>query len=144
MASRLRLQAKNKPKAVLNILQELTSHSTREFDQKVTIDGNDLGHIRHRVLGQACRFGRQEHVAGSVDQTCVRAQHNSNHRVNATAVERVALHHQHGPVVAGLGAVGISQIGPPDLAALHYHGSGVSALACKRFTAAGNRLSTAP
>lgn len=144
LASRLRLETKNKPKAVLDILQKLASDSTGGFDQKVTIDGNDLRYIGHRVLRQAGRPGWQQHVAWSVNQTCVRAQHDANDGVNATPIERVALHDKDRPLVSWLGAVGLSKIGPPDLAALDYHGSGVSDLPCKRLTAAGNRLSTAP
>ncbi len=56
----------------------------------------------------------------------------------------VALHNEHGPVVTWLRAVGPSEIGPPDLAAFNYHGSGGSALLCKRLTAGGNRASSVP
>ncbi len=44
------LQTQDKPKTVLDILEELASDAARMFNQEFTIDSDDLRHIRNRIL----------------------------------------------------------------------------------------------
>ena len=135
------LRAKHEPKTVLDVLEELASYAAGELHQKITVDGDDLRHIGHRVLRQAGGFGWKKHVARGIDETGVRAQHDGNDRLHAAPVEGIALHNQDGSVVSGFRAVGFAEISPPDLPAFDYHVSRVSDRLCRRRTERGNRLS---
>ena len=140
----MKLQAQDKAKTVLDILEELASHPACEFSQKLTIDGNDLRHIHHRVSSQARRLRRHQDIPGSIDKTKVGAQHDGNDGVQATPIEGIALNDQHRAVVPGIGALGLTQVRRPDLAPFNYHGSRVSDRLCRRLRARGSRLSSGP
>jgi hypothetical protein len=47
------LQAQDEPKTVLDIFERLASDAAGKFNQELAIDGDDLRHIRDRVLAQA-------------------------------------------------------------------------------------------
>lgn len=142
--SRIELQAKNESKTILDIFEELASYAAGEFHQEITVDGDDLRHIGHRVFRQACGFGREQYVAWGIDKTSVGAQHDGNDGLHAAPVEGIALHDQDGPVVSGLRAVRFPELGPPDLTAFDYHVSRASDRLCRRRSERGSRLSSAP
>lgn len=91
LASLIELQAKHESKTVLDVFEELASYAAGEFRQKITVDGDDLRQISHRVFRQACGFGREQHVARGIDETSVGAQHDGNDRLHAAPVEGIAL-----------------------------------------------------
>ena len=138
----IELQAKDESKTVLDVLEELASYAAGELHQKITVDGDDLRHIGHRVFRQACGFRREQHIARGINETSVSAQHDGNDRLHATPVEGIALHNQDGSVVSGFRAVGFAEIGPPDLPAFDYHVSRASDRLCRRRTERGSRLSS--
>jgi hypothetical protein len=143
-ASLIQLQAKDEPKTVLDVFEELASYPTGEFHQEIPIDSDDLGHVRNRVFRQACGLSRQQDAAWGIEEAGVGAQDYGNDSVQATPVEGIALHNQDGPVVSRLRAVGLAEIGPPDLTALDYHVSRASDRLCRRRSERGSRLSSDP
>ena len=127
---------------MFDILEELASDAAREFNQEFTIDRDDLRHIRDRILSQSRRFGRDQDVAGSIEETKVGALYDGYHGMQAASVEGIALNNQHRPVVTGLRALGLPQISGPHLAPFNSHGSRVSDRCCRRRTDLGSRLSS--
>jgi hypothetical protein len=144
IASLIELQAKNESKAVPHVFEELTSNPASKFHQEIAVDRDDLRHVRNGVFREACGLGGEQHVARRIDETGVGAQNDGNDGVQAASVEGIALHNQDGPVVPGLRAIGLAEIGPPDLTAFDYHVSRVSDWLCRRRSERGRRLSSDP
>jgi hypothetical protein len=117
----IELQGKNEPKAIVDVLEQLATDAATKFDQEISVQGNHLGDVRNGVSRQACGFRGQQHVARSINEAGVGAQHNGDHGLQATPIEAIALNDQNGAVVPRFGAVGFAKVRPPNLAAFNYH-----------------------
>jgi len=87
--------------------------------QKTTVEGEKLRDIHDRVAGEARRARGQKEITGRIGKFQIAGDRGHDCRLNAAAVERVCLDHQHRPPVSRLGAARFGEIGPPDLSPLN-------------------------
>jgi hypothetical protein len=76
---------------MFDIMKKLAAESTGRLEEEVQVNRDDLGDVRHGVLGQAGGLGREQDVPWRVHQSHVGRQDDDDHRPEPTPVERVIL-----------------------------------------------------
>ena len=115
------LQGQDQPQTGIYIFQQLTSKAASLLGQEVAIYRDHLRDIGDRILWQARRFGRHQHIAGCVHEAKVGGHHDRDHGLQPASVEGICLDNQDRSAESGLGTVGFAKVGPPEIAALNYH-----------------------
>ena len=117
----IRLQIQDQLQARVDAGLKLDWYSPRPFGQVVIIECYDLRDVRDGVLGEPAGFCGEKDVSGSVEESCVRREDDSENGTQPAAVKRLGLNYNNGASKSGLRSTGFFEIGPPDFTALHYH-----------------------
>jgi hypothetical protein len=99
------------------------SQQTHSLRQKRLVDGQNLGHIDHRVSREPRLASLQEHIARGVGQAHIGRDNGHYHGIDAAFVEGIILNHQDRTPKAWARAPRLGKRGPPDLSTSHYHSS---------------------
>ena len=115
------LQRENQPQAAFELFQQRPSNAADLLREELAIDGDHLGDVGDRVLGEPRRPGRHQDVPRRLDQADVRRQRDGDHGLQPAAVERIGLDNKDGAAKSRLRSGRLPELGPPDIAALDYH-----------------------
>lgn len=121
MEPRTVLQAEGEAKSVFDIFQHVAAKPANWLVEHVPVDRDDLRDVRHRILGQPGHPGRNEDIAGCIEEAQVRGQHDGDYGSQTTPVEGVILHDEEWTAEPRLRAAWLPQVCPPHLTALDYH-----------------------
>ncbi len=132
MPARAHLQAQNETEAGVEVFHGLTSEPPGAFQQKIAVERDELGDVRHRVLRKPGSLRGNEDITGRFQQAQVGHENDGDNSAQAAAIERITLHDDHGASITWFGTIGLTKVGPPHLAAFAYHESRGSERACAR------------
>lgn len=97
-------------------LELLVRQDSDPLRKRLPVERDYLRNIGHRILGQPGRLRRQQNIAGRVGPAQVTGEGDARDGRDTASIEGVTLHDDYRPPKARLGAGGIRQIRPPDLA----------------------------
>lgn len=89
--------------------------------QEASIDGHDLGDVRHRVFRQTGALRGEKDVAGSCCPAQVARQRHDHGRGESARVERISLHDHDGTPEACTGAGWVGERCPAHITLANYH-----------------------
>ena len=91
------------------------------FGQQNFVQGDDLGDVSHRLLGETCRSRRQDNVSGCPRPLKIAGQRDADDRCNSAPVHGIALHYHDGSSKPRARSCRHWKISPPNFPLADHH-----------------------
>ena len=85
---------------MVDVFEQLAADTACRFTEEITVDGDGLRDVGHRIFGEARGLGGNQDITWGIDETHVRGQDDREDRPQATPIEGIILNDEHGPAEA--------------------------------------------